>query len=164
MNDKNDEFNDNRYKNKVEFENKNSGGFLSSILNNVVFYGLDKMMTSQKVSKKPKFYSKSPFLTVSESVAAQIIADTKPAVLTSDDSRQVNRPTKRAIDKFDYDRTINDLREDIDILDVTIEDLKHNSMSSKDEQDLKKLIRSRTKLQESLEEIQIEAVNELIED
>lgn len=123
-------------------------------------------MTSQKASQKPIFYSKSPFLTVSESMAAQMIEDTKQKILISEDKPNI-RSTKRENVKFrnafDYDGTISDLREDIDVLDVTIEDLRQHLRSLKDEQDLKNLIRSRIQLQESLETIQIEAVNKMLE-
>ena len=148
------------------------GGFMSSILNNLVFYGLDKLITKKVHPTRKVFYSKSPFLTISESIAQQIINEVKQEdnISYNDDDLEVKNSKDDDYEEINSDilaskteieRNINSLQEELNILDVTLDDLKQNNEPA---ENIAKLIETRHKIQKDLEDLQIESINQLLND
>ena len=128
------------------------------------------MMTSKKVIPTKKiFYSKSPFMTVSESIGQQIIEDSQRRdmnlveknVITESD---LEDDVVERLQLEDYDEQISNLKEELDILDVTIDDLKQNdNKTTESKKKIGKLIKTREAIQQEIDKYEIMSINKLIE-
>lgn len=144
--------------------------FFGGILNKLVFYGLDEMMTTKKKEReKPVFFTKSPFLTVSESIGQKIIDETSQNIdsnrTKSQPKTQIKQRPKNEIKlktKADLDGALNSLNEELEVLNVTIDDLQLSYVDGNDQvlqKRLSQLLKKRSEIQEKIDMIQIDYVN-----